>query len=128
MHPPVGRVQAPVLAAGSGAAGVGAGTGREALARVARARGLDGGVEGEQIGLLGDRRDLLGDLSDLVDLAGEQFPFVVDARDGVGELGQIDVPGGPSRRRLHRLRRRIPPLGKRPPCGEARKKRSGSRP
>ena len=66
-----------------------AGDDREAPARVARARGLDGGVEGKHIGLLGDRLDLLGDLSDLVDLAGEQFQLVVDSLDGLDDLAQI---------------------------------------
>ncbi|MNY21709.1 hypothetical protein D3C86_1552730 [compost metagenome] len=38
---------------------------REAAARVARARRLDGGVEGEQVGLLGDVVDHLDDSTDL---------------------------------------------------------------
>src|SRR6185312_13788238 len=38
---------------------------REAAAGIARARGLDGRVERQKVGLLGDRLDRAGDLGDL---------------------------------------------------------------
>lgn len=51
----------------------------EAAPRIARARGLDGRVQGEEIGLLGNRRDQLDD--------------VADTRTGFGELSDALVGG-----------------------------------
>jgi hypothetical protein len=42
------------------------GNDREAAPRFARRSGLDGGIEGEDVGLLGDVRDQLDDLADFL--------------------------------------------------------------
>ena len=55
---------------------------REALAGLAGARRLDGGVERQQVGLLGDRRD---QLDDVADAAGRLRQFA-DARVGLLRL------------------------------------------
>src|SRR5437879_2601371 len=49
-----------------------AGDDAEALAVLAGASGLDGGVEGEQIGLVGDLLDQLGHVGDLDHALGER--------------------------------------------------------
>ena len=82
---------------------------REALPHLARAGRLDGGVEGEEVGLLGDvvdrlddRADLLalrGDLGDPLRGGGDGDPDPVHpvdgARDGVGAAaGGLADPGG----------------------------------
>ena len=83
---------------------------REALAHLARAGRLDGGVEREQVGLLGDVVDRLDDRADLLALGtelGDLDRGLVDrgldaghARDGSGH------GGGPVGRRRRRSRRR----------------------
>src|SRR5262249_14794304 len=57
---------------------------RETTARLTRTRRLDGGVEGEQIGLLGNRRDQLDHIADTGRGGGE----LTDAR--IGPLGLFD--------------------------------------
>ncbi|MNL30554.1 hypothetical protein D3C87_1522970 [compost metagenome] len=58
---------------------------REAAARLARARRLDGGVEGEQVGLLGDVVDHLDDRPDLARALVEHLDGVADPGHGLGD-------------------------------------------
>ena len=64
----------------------------KAAAGFAGARGLDGGVEREQVGLCGDAGDQLGDMLDLLGAVGER------AHDGVGAACAFDGAAGDSRR------------------------------
>ena len=75
----------------------------EAAALLARARGLDGGVERQQVGLRGDRGDGLDDAADLLGLGAE-------LADGGGGRRRGLAHGAPSRRspRARRRRRRWP--------------------
>ena len=79
----------------------------EAAALLARARGLDGGVERQQVGLRGDGGDGLDDAADLVGLAPPSSPMAA--------LRRARRPRGrpPSRRspRARRRRRRRPGRG-----------------
>ena len=74
---------------------------RKAAAGFAGARGLDGGVERQQVGLLGDRGDQLGDVADAV----RRLRQFGDAR--VGLLRLIDRLAGD-------------PVGIRAPAGRSR--------
>ena len=55
---------------------------REALALLAGPGGLDGGVEGEEVGLLGDVVDRLDDRADLLGLGGDLGDLARGVRDG----------------------------------------------
>ena len=89
---------------------------RKAAAGIAGARGLDGGVEREQVGLLGDRLDRGRDFCDLRQRRGDRAEPALDAADRLDQLGDVPDRGfhGGARlrdlvdrgggRRLHGLR------------------------
>ncbi len=62
-----------------------AGDHREAAAGIAGACRFDGGVQGEQIGLIGDGGDLLGDLADVAQGAAQGFDLRAEAGDAFHE-------------------------------------------
>ena len=64
----------------------------EALAHVARARRLDGGIECEQVGLAGDRLDLVDDVDDLLRGFRQDLHLGVD----LGDRGDQRLGGGVS--------------------------------
>jgi hypothetical protein len=78
----------------------------EALAGLARARRLDRRVEGQQVGLLGDRVDPLGDLADLGQRVLQAVQLLLDHRDRLDQVvnvaqrafdraaGVLDLAGG----------------------------------
>ena len=74
---------------------------REAAAVLTGARGLDGGVEGEQVGLLGELVEQLEDAAGLGDALAQALGADGDVVDALGEL----LDGG----RRRRGRRRGPP-------------------
>ena len=93
-----------------------AGDDRKAAPGGARARGLDGRVQGQQIGLPRDRLDRSGDLCDIGQRRADRAQPMLDAADGFDQFGDMldrgfdrgarlrDFADGCGRRRLHRLR------------------------
>ena len=88
----------------------------ETAAGGAGARGLDGGVQRQQIGLLGDRLDRAGHLGDLREGCADRAEAVLDAAHGLDQFGDVldrgfdraarlgDLIDSGGRGRLHRLR------------------------
>ena len=93
-----------------------AGDHRKAPARGAGAGGLDGGVQRQQVGLLGDRLDRSGYLGDLRERGADRPETELDAADGFDQFGDVpdrglhrgarlrDFVDGGGRGGLHRLR------------------------
>ena len=71
----------------------------KASSRRTGARGLDGGVQRQQVGLLGDRLDRSGDLGDLGQRGSDRTETPFDAADGFDQFGDV------LHRRLHRVAR-----------------------
>ena len=66
-----------------------AGDDRKASAGFAGAGGLDGGVQRQQIGLLGDRLDRTGHLGHLRQRGADRAETVLDAADGFDQFGDM---------------------------------------
>ena len=62
---------------------------RKASARGAGAGGLDGRIQRQQIGLLGDRLDRSGNLGDLRERGADRAEPLLDAADGLDQFGDV---------------------------------------
>ena len=62
---------------------------REAFPRGACARGLDGGVQRQEVGLFRDRLDRPGYLCDLRERGSDRAETAFDAADGVDQFGDM---------------------------------------